>query len=142
MRTPVAALGGIALSLAVLTACSKPADTAPEATATTAEVATDTAAAAAADTAGGAMAAGGAVSPAPANGNEAVNTDGNTTETNQSPASNSFTEGQARDHIESAGYTEVTGLTKTPNGLWTGKAKKAGKTMDVSVDFKGAVTAK
>ena len=55
---------------------------------------------------------------------------------------NSFTEGQARDHIEKAGYTGVTALTKTPDGMWTGTATKGGKSATVSVDFKGAVTAK
>lgn len=141
MRTPILALSGAVASMALLTACSKPDEAARETTAATADAATDTAAAAA-DTTGGAMAAGGAVSPPPANGNEAVNPDGNTADASQSPASNSFTEGQARGHIEKAGYSDVTGLTKTPEGLWTGKATKNGKTVDVSVDFKGAVTTK
>ena len=138
MRTSIGALTGVALSIAGLGACSKPAENAAEATA----AAPDATAAAASDAGTGAMAAGGAVSPPPANGNEAVNPDGNTADASQSPGSNSFTEGQARGHIENAGYTEVTGLTKTSEGLWTGKAKKDGKTTDVSVDFKGAVTAR
>jgi hypothetical protein len=121
------------LSLALLGACSKPAPaTVDEAAATTAD-ATATAAAGPTDP-------GGAVSPPQANG--AVNTDANTTATDVAPASNSFTEGQAKGHIENAGYSDVTGLTKTPDGMWTAKAKKDGKTLDVAVDFKGAVTAR
>lgn len=138
MRTPILALGGAVVSMALLSACSKPVEDAPEATAATA----DAAAAGATDAAGGAMAPGGVVSPPPADGNEAVNTDGNAADASVSAGSSSFTEGQARGHIEKAGYTDVTALTKTPEGLWTGKAKKDGKTTDVSVDFKGAVTAR
>jgi len=83
---------------------------------------------------------GGAVSPPQANG--AVNPDANTAATDVAAASNSFTEGQAKGHIENAGYSNVTGLSKTPDGLWTAKAKKGGKTVEVAVDFKGAVTAR
>lgn len=130
MKASIAALSGVVLSMAVLSACSKPAET-------KAEVAAAAAPEASSDSA---MGAGGAVSPPPANGNEAVNTDGNTTEAAQSAGSNSFTEAQARGHIESAGYTDVTELTKTADGFWVGKAMKGGKAANVSVDFKGAVT--
>jgi len=115
------------LSLALLGACSKPASQ---------QAADATAAPAAA--ASNASDSGGAVSPPAANG--AVNADANTNSANVAPASNSFTEGEARGHIEHAGYTDVTGFTKTPDGLWTGQAKKGGKTVNVAVDFKGAVT--
>ena len=141
MRPSIGALAGMGLSLALLGACSKPAENTAEATAASSDAASD-AATATSDAPGGAMASGGAVSPPPENGNEAVNADGNTSDASPSAGSNSFTEGQARGHIENAGYTEVSGLTKTPEGLWTGKAKKDGKTTSVSVDFKGAVTAR
>lgn len=142
MRTRTVAIIGMAMAAGALGACSKPAaDTAVEAQATTAN-----AAAAGADAtamaAGGAMDAGGAVSPPNSPQNDAVNADGNATETTQTAGSNSFTEGQAKGHLENAGYTEVTGLAKTPDGMWTGSAKKGGKTMTVSVDFKGAISAK
>ena len=138
MRNTTGVAVGVALSMCVLAACSKPADNAADAAAPT----VDAAAAVPADTTSGAMASGGAVSPPPANGNEAINSDGNTSDASQSAGSNSFTEGQARGHIENAGYTDVTGLTKTPEGMWTGSAKKDGKATSVSVDFKGAVTSK
>jgi hypothetical protein len=55
---------------------------------------------------------------------------------------NSFTETQAKERIEKAGFTSVGALTKDPNGIWMGKASKNGATTDVSLDFKGNVTAK
>jgi len=132
------------ISFGALGACSKPASqTAADSTPAATNAAAD-AGAATANTADAAAASapspGGAVSPPEANA--AVNTDANKTSTDVAAASNSFTEGQARGHIENAGYTDVTNLTKTPDGLWTAKAKKGGKTVDVAMDFKGAVTAK
>lgn len=132
MRIRMCALAGAALSLTMLAACSKPAET-PTTTASDATAVT-------ADAANTVVDPGGAVSPPPANGNEAVNAEANTTDASQSPGSNSFTESQARGQIENAGYSDVTGLTKTADGMWTGKAMKSGKSMNVSVDFKGAVS--
>jgi hypothetical protein len=139
MRTTLTLTAAAAVSLALLGACSKPADTTPTTTSTTTTTA-DTAVnppVAPADATGS---GGGAVSPPASNG--AVNTDANTTNPNLAAASNSFTMGQAKGHIEHAGYTGVTGLAKTPDGLWTGQAMKDGKPVTVSVDFKGAVSAK
>jgi hypothetical protein len=53
---------------------------------------------------------------------------------------NSFTESQARSRIEAAGYTGVSGLMKDNNGVWHGKASKAGTTQTVNLDFQGNVT--
>jgi hypothetical protein len=55
---------------------------------------------------------------------------------------NSFTEGQAKSRMEAAGYTTVTGLAKDKDGVWHGKATKAGTSMDVTLDYQGNVTAK
>lgn len=138
MRTPMLASSGLALSFLLLAACSRP--TAPEAAdASAAPPETAAPAVAANEAAGGAGAPGGAVSPPPVGGNEAINPDANKSDTSTSAASNSFTEDQARGHIQNAGYTDVGPLTKTPEGLWTGPAKKDGRTVKVSVDFKGAV---
>lgn len=143
MRTTFT-LTAAAVSLALLGACSKPAATDAASTTTTTTTAASDAAADTANTtanaAGGATAEGGAVSPPASNG--AVNADANTTNPDVAPAANSFTMDQAKGHIEHAGYTDVTGLNKTPDGLWTGQAKKGGKTVSVSVDFKGAVSTK
>ena len=55
---------------------------------------------------------------------------------------NSFTEGQARGHIENSGYTNVTDLSKDYSGLWHAKAMKGGQSVAVSLDFKGNVVTK
>lgn len=59
----------------------------------------------------------------------------------QTPGASSFTEAQARGAIESAGYTGVSALMQDAQGLWKGTATKDGKSMSVSVDYKGAVSA-
>ena len=53
---------------------------------------------------------------------------------------NSFTEGQAKSRIETNGFSSVSDLRKDDQGVWRGKAMKAGKSTDVSVDFQGNVT--
>ncbi len=142
MKRSMAAPAALILAVGLLGACSKPASQTASDVASDAGAAANNTAGAAANAAGGVTQPGGAVSPPSTPENGAVNTDANTTHTTQTPGSTSFTEGEARGHIEHAGYTDVTGLTKTPDGLWTGKAKKDGKTVDVSVDFKGAVAAR
>lgn len=52
---------------------------------------------------------------------------------------NSFTEAQAKARIESQGYTNVMTLAKDANGVWRGKAQKAGQAVDVSLDYQGNV---
>jgi hypothetical protein len=54
---------------------------------------------------------------------------------------NSFTEGQAKSRIEAAGYTGISGLAKDKDGVWRGKASKAGQPFTVSLDYQGNVTA-
>ena len=55
---------------------------------------------------------------------------------------NSFTEGQAKSHIEGAGYSNVSGLVKDKDGIWRGKASKGGATVDVGLDYQGNVVSK
>ncbi len=55
--------------------------------------------------------------------------------------SNSFTEGQARSRIESAGFANVSGLAKDGQGIWRGKAMKDGRSLDVGFDYKGNMSA-
>lgn len=52
---------------------------------------------------------------------------------------NSFTEGEARSRIEKMGFSEVSDLQKDDQGVWRGRAKKDGKTVDISVDYQGNV---
>jgi hypothetical protein len=57
-----------------------------------------------------------------------------------SKGANSFTKKQAVRRMAKAGY-QVGGLSKDKDGLWHGSATKDGKTVDVSLDFKGNVNA-
>jgi hypothetical protein len=53
---------------------------------------------------------------------------------------NSFTEGQAKERIENAGFTQVSGLRKDDQGIWRASATKSGPQVNVSLDFRGNVT--
>lgn len=54
---------------------------------------------------------------------------------------NSFTEAQARERIEGAGFASVSGLALDDQGIWRGKAVKGSTPVDVGLDFKGNVAA-
>ncbi len=56
------------------------------------------------------------------------------------PGANSFTQGQARQHILNSGYTGVASLVKGKDGVWRGVAMHNGAQVDVAMDFKGNVT--
>jgi hypothetical protein len=53
---------------------------------------------------------------------------------------NSFTEAQAKDRIEQAGFSQVAGLRKDDQGIWRATATKGGAQVNVSLDFRGNVT--
>jgi hypothetical protein len=71
--------------------------------------------------------------------NNAVNSSGQNNSNAPVAGRNSFTESQAKSRIEGAGYSDVTELKKDDSGVWRGKAKKGGKSADISVDFQGNV---
>jgi hypothetical protein len=52
---------------------------------------------------------------------------------------NSFTESQAKSHIEAKGYTNVTSLQKDEKGVWRGIATKNGQSGPVTLDYQGNV---
>lgn len=52
---------------------------------------------------------------------------------------NSFTEGEAKSHIEARGFTNVRDLRKDTNGIWRGNASKSGASVPVSLDYQGNV---
>ncbi len=54
---------------------------------------------------------------------------------------NSFTQGQAKDRAEAAGFTEVSALQKDDKGIWRGTAKRGGSQVNIAIDFKGNVVA-
>ncbi|MDB5653352.1 MAG: PepSY protein [Tardiphaga sp.] len=55
---------------------------------------------------------------------------------------NSFSEGQARDLIQSQGYVGVSALVNDRHGIWHGTARKGATRFHVFVDYKGNVTAR
>ncbi|MEP9377930.1 PepSY domain-containing protein [Aquabacter sp. CN5-332] len=55
---------------------------------------------------------------------------------------NSFTEAQAKERIEKAGFSSVSGLKKDANGVWQGTATKSGAPTNVMLDFQGNVVSK
>ena len=57
------------------------------------------------------------------------------------PGANSFTMAQAKKRLEDQGYTQVSALAKDSNSIWRGHAMKGGKAVDVSLDYKGNITA-
>ncbi|MDX0466369.1 PepSY domain-containing protein [Sinorhizobium medicae] len=54
---------------------------------------------------------------------------------------NSFTEAQAKERIEEAGYNDVNGLKLDDKGVWQATAMKDGKSVAVALDYQGNVTA-
>ncbi|PDT88182.1 hypothetical protein CO669_21370 [Bradyrhizobium sp. Y36] len=72
-------------------------------------------------------------------GNNAVNSSDQNNSNKPVAGRNSFTEGQAKSRIEEAGYSNVSSLQKDDQGVWRGKADKAGTKTDVSIDFQGNV---
>ena len=58
--------------------------------------------------------------------NSAVTTSSQNNTAKPAPGANSFTETQAKSHIEAAGYTQVSALTKDNDGIWRGKGTKNG----------------
>ncbi len=55
---------------------------------------------------------------------------------------NSFTEAQAKERIEKAGYTGVTGLALNGDGVWEGSATHDGAKVTVQLDYQGNITNK
>jgi hypothetical protein len=54
---------------------------------------------------------------------------------------NSFTEAQAQDRIEKAGFSDVKSLKKDDQGIWRGTAMQSGKQVTIALDFQGNVVA-
>ncbi|MCZ7486136.1 MULTISPECIES: PepSY domain-containing protein [Rhizobium/Agrobacterium group] len=55
---------------------------------------------------------------------------------------NSFTEAQAKERMEEAGYTQVKDLAKDDKGVWMASGMKDGKTVTLALDYQGNVVAK
>ena len=50
---------------------------------------------------------------------------------------NSFSAGEARRRLQTAGYSTVSDLKKDNDGIWRGSAKKDGSNVGVWLDYKG-----
>ncbi len=81
-----------------------------------------------------------ALAQAGAKNNAAVKTAHTVNDGGAQTGANSFTQGEARAHIEHAGFTNVSALVKDGNGVWRGSARRGGRTVKVGLDFKGNVT--
>lgn len=114
----------LALTAALLAACSGGEDASPE---------TETGATTASQTAESPMNSG-ADQPA----NAAIDSSP-MTDAGQTPGANSFTEEQAREAFEKAGYTGLTQVMKNDQGLWTATGTLNGQSTQVSLDYRGAV---
>jgi hypothetical protein len=91
---------------------------------------------------GGSMASQSAEAPAASGSDQPANAAIDTTpmtDAGQTPGANSFTEEQAREAFEKAGYTGLTQLTKNDQGLWTATGTLNGQSAQVSLDYRGAV---
>ncbi|NEJ73393.1 PepSY domain-containing protein [Rhizobium phaseoli] len=72
----------------------------------------------------------------------AVATPGSNNATAPVEGANSFTEGQAKDRIEKAGYTEIKDLKKDDKGIWMASGMKDGKAVVIALDYQGNIVAK
>ncbi|MDQ0560194.1 ABC-type transport system substrate-binding protein [Rhizobium mesoamericanum] len=72
----------------------------------------------------------------------AIATPGSTNPTAPVEGANSFTEGQAKERIEKAGYTDVKDLKKDDKGIWKASGKKDGKAVVIALDYQGNIVAK
>jgi hypothetical protein len=58
------------------------------------------------------------------------------------PGKNSFTESEARKRLESFGYSEVSSLRLDDQSIWRGTANKAGKEVQIGLDYQGNIVAR
>lgn len=54
---------------------------------------------------------------------------------------NSFTQAQAKERMEKAGYSGVTALKLDDKGVWQSSAMKDGKSVSVTLDYQGNIVA-
>ncbi|WP_027998184.1 PepSY domain-containing protein [Sinorhizobium arboris] len=71
----------------------------------------------------------------------AIATPGTENPTAPVPGENSFTEDQARERMEKAGYTGIKGLKLDDQGIWRATATKNGRSVPIALDFQGNVVA-
>jgi hypothetical protein len=55
------------------------------------------------------------------------------------PGDNKISEADAKQRLETAGYSNVTNLRLDGDGIWRGVGMKQGQSVDVSLDFQGNI---
>ena len=65
----------------------------------------------------------------------------NTADTPPAPGANSFTEAQAKDRLEKAGFTQIADLKKDDGGIWRATGMQSDKKVTLALDFRGNVVA-
>ena len=83
-----------------------------------------------------------ATAPATNGDTPAVATPDTTNTTAPVEGANSFTEAQAKERIEAAGFTAVTDLKLDDKGVWQAMGTKDGKSVAVSMDYQGNIVSK
>ncbi len=79
--------------------------------------------------------------PSPSGNTPAIATPGTKNPTAPVAGANSFTEAQAKDRIENAGYTEVKDLKLNDKGVWMAAGMKDGKAVLIALDYQGNIVA-
>ena len=54
---------------------------------------------------------------------------------------NSFTQTQAKDRMEKAGFTQASNIEKDDSGIWRARAMQGDKPVSIALDFRGNVVA-
>jgi hypothetical protein len=71
--------------------------------------------------------------------NPAIATDSDRKPAGPVKGANSFTEGEAKSRLEDRGFTNITALRKDDDGIWRGRAMRAGQPVEVALDYQGNV---
>lgn len=72
----------------------------------------------------------------------AVATPDSTNPTAPVAGKNSFTESQAKNRLEAAGYNNITDLKLSDQGVWQASAMKDARKVIVGLDYQGNIVAK
>ena len=137
MRIATAAMAALSIAALSMAGCSKPATAPSDSTAAADASATPpapvTPPAATPEQGPAATTAGG--------GNDAVKDPHDQPASAAKPGANSFTQSQAKSHIENAGYSNVEITSQDASGVWHATGMKGGKTYTLGLDFKGNIVA-
>ena len=132
MRTAMAFPAVLSIAVLSLAACSKPASAPADGAAADASAPAPVTPPAATPEQGPAV-------TTAAGGNDVVKDPHDQPAAAPKAGANSFTQAQAKGHIENAGYGDVEITSQDANGVWHATGTKGGKTYTLGLDFKGNV---